>query len=184
MIKIIKVFITTLILLFVILVIYSNFLKARFMEENRPLWSITDSEEYQFHSTKYEHLFLKRQKNKISLLNIQSKETHALFPYYQGKTYDIKMYLKDIDQNGEAELIFYVANESDSNDVYIFSNFDKLKPIQYKRIGFLFTGTSLLFNREERLYIRDCGSQYCNDTYYIWDGVKLVKEYTDTYESA
>lgn len=173
------------IILFIMLGVLANYEKGRLNELNQPVWSssstslstdelILDEEKQLILQLKNDNLVLVRK----NLLNPQ-----LLFSNYKKKFYSLEMYIKDIDLDGKNEIIFQVDKTMYERELYIFSEINRKNIKKYKGKGEFWNGGKLHFTEKNKMYIRSCGSQYCNDTYYIWDGVKLTKEYTDSYES-
>ncbi len=168
----------------IILATVAHFKKQQSLQRNKPFWNslqletiskiiaINDSKKFKLSS----------QNNNLVLLNINSSEFFVLFPNHKNNFESIKFYVKDINQIGPREIIA-VASHEYSSDVYIFYYQDKYDFRKYILKEAIWVGDSLLFEQDESLYIQSCGSQYCNDTYYSWNGNKLISLGTDTYES-
>ena len=112
-----------------------------------------------------------------------NKFSNEIISNYKERFPDLKMHLKDLDQNGKNEMVFLVVDDDYSSAIHIYFNLNESKLGQHKGNVIVWTGDSLLFDSADNLYVSSCGSQYCNDTYFKWGNGKLVEEYTDTYES-
>ena len=173
------------IILFIMLGILASYEKGRLNEINQPVWNSSGTslptDELMIDEDK--QLKLQIKSNDLVLLRKSPLKPLLLFTNYKNKFYHLEMYIKDIDLDGKKEIVFQVDKTMYEREVYVFSEIYKNNVKKYTGKEEFLIGGNLLFTEKNKIYIRSCGSQYCNDTYYIWDGVKLTKEYTDSYES-
>ncbi|MBT3205737.1 MAG: hypothetical protein HOM14_04715 [Gammaproteobacteria bacterium] len=176
--------IVLIIILIIILATVAHFKKQQSLQRNKSFWNSSQPETSSKiiainDSNKFK---LSSQNNNLVLFSINSSETFVLFPNYKNNFESIKFFVKDINQIGPREIIA-VASHEYSSDLYIFYYQDKSDFGKHILREVIWVGDSLLFEQDESLYIQSCGSQYCNDTYYSWNGNKLISLGTDTYES-
>ena len=164
------------------LIITTIYQKQQFELNNAPTWQASQSSGRALLDVEKGYA-LESQNNDLVFINSRGTKAQRLFSNYKEKFPDLKMYLKDLDQNGLNEMVFLVVDDDYSSAIHIYFNLNESKLGQHKGNVIVWTGDSLLFDSADNLYVRSCGSQYCNDTYFIWGNGKLVEEYTDSYES-
>jgi len=181
LIKIFAVFI----ILFIMIGVLANYQKGRFYEINQPVWDSSDPilSTGELIIDKEQRLILQLKNKDLVLVRKKPLKPQILFSDYKNNFYHLKMYLKDLGLDGKKEIIFQADRKMYERDMYIFSEIDKKKIKKFKGKGEFWNLGNLRFTEKNKMYIRSCGSQYCDDTYYIWNGVKLTKKYTDSYES-
>ena len=164
------------------LIINANYQKQQFELINTPAWHASQSPGRVLLDVEKGYA-LESQNNDLVFINSRETKAQLLFANYKEKFPGLKMHLKDLDQNGLNEMVFLVPDDDYSSAIHIYFNLNESKLGQHKGNAIVWTGDSLLFDSADNLYVRSCGSQYCNDTYYKWSNGKLVEEYTDSYES-
>jgi len=173
------------VILFIMLGVLANYQKGRFDEMNQPAWDSFDASSAtgELIIDKDKGLSLQFKNKDLVLVRKKPLKPQVLFSDYKKNFYHLKMYVKDLRLDGKKEIIFQADRKMYEREMYIFSEMDKKKIKKFNGKGEFWNLGNLKFTEKNKIYIRSCGSQYCDDTYYIWNGIKLNKEYTDSYES-
>lgn len=161
-------------------VIYIGVNQIQFHILNAPLWSseksVLDSKTIIVNEKQDIKLII--DKKNIFLKYGRSNRVHVLFSNYKTNYKSIKLYLKDLNQDKQDEILLLVNGK----DLYVYSDLQAtLIKYQFKR-DFISAGMELFFSDDE-MYVRSCGSQYCNDDYYYLSNNQLSVRNTDIFES-
>ena len=180
--KITKWFFILMVMTLIALIINAIYQKQQFELNNAPTWQASQSSGRTLLDVEKGYA-LESQNNDLVFINSTEAKAQRLYSNYKERFPDLKMHLKDLDQNGKNEMVFLVVDDDYSSAIHIYFNLNESKLGQHKGDVIVWTGESLHFDSADNLYVSSCGSQYCNDTYFKWSNGKLVEEYTDTYES-
>ena len=179
-------FITTVLIIIAIIILafLAQLNQQRAKQRNKPVWNSDQAETNAVNITINKNIVfnLSEKDDGLILKPINLSETFTLFSNFKNKFESVKVFVKDINQDGIKEIIAQASHEF-SSDLYVFYYLGK--PVFGKHIitKALWAGDQVRFKDDESLFLRSCGSRYCNDTYYLWNENKLISQGTDTYES-